>query len=229
MAFYRELEWSLMAGISSHDEPRFSRLAQRLSAGDPSAETLVVRRFTVQLVALARRHLAERIRQKTAPEDAVQSAFKSFFKRLHLGQFDVGSWDSLWSLLVLITLRKCSARRAHFLTARRDVRRETSLSAALGNEDADCIPVARGPRPEEALALTELVEQLLRDLGDGERQIVHMRLQGYSIGEICQFLGRSDRTVRRVLSRLRQRALRLTSIDDKQSLRPEYRRVEQDT
>lgn len=198
-----------MATTSGH-ESRFARLADRLSAGDPDAETLVVRRFTVQLVALARRQLAQRIQQKLAPEDVVQSAFKSFFKRLRNGQFDLGSDDGLWSLLVLITVRKCSARRSHFLTARRDVRRETSLSAALDRDVAACIPVDRGPRPEEALALVELVQQLLHDLSDAERQIVDLRLQGYGIDEICEMLGRSDRTVRRVMSRVRRRALRWT-------------------
>lgn len=199
-----------MADVSFHGELPFSQLAERLCAGDPAVEALIVGRFTVQLVALARRQLADRIRQKTSPEDAVQSAFKSFFKRLRRGQFDLGSWDGLWSLLALITLRKCAARRAHFLSARRDVRRETPLSTAFVDGDTPCIPVSRGPRPEEVLALTELVEQLLRGSSDGEQQIIQLRLQGYSIGEICQMLGRADRTVRRVLARVRQRALRLT-------------------
>lgn len=205
-----------MADASSLDELRFSRLAQRLCAGDPAAETLVVRRFTVRLVALARRQLAERIRQKSSPEDAVQSAFKSFFKRLRGGQFDVGSWDGLWSLLVLITVRKCSARRSHFFAACRDVRRERPL-ASDGDGDSECVALSRAPRADEALALTELVEQLLRDFSDGEQQIVRLRLQGYTIGEICQTLGRADRTVRRVLARVRQRALRLTSLEDEES------------
>jgi RNA polymerase sigma-70 factor (ECF subfamily) len=214
-----------MVGTSSHGELRFSRLAQRLCTGDADAETLVVRRFTVQLVALARRHLAGRIRQKTSPEDAVQSAFKSFFKRLHRGQFDLDSWDGLWSLLVVITVRKCAARRAYYLAARRDVRRETPL-ATSGDPDTQCVALSRAPRPEEALALTELIEQLLRDLGDGEQQIVHLRLQGYSISEICHTLGRADRTVRRVLARLRHRALQMTNEDD-DSFRAPHRRAQQ--
>jgi RNA polymerase sigma-70 factor (ECF subfamily) len=216
-----------MGNISSRDELGFSRLAQHLCAGDPDAETLVVRRFTIQLIALARRHLERRFRQKTGPEDAVQSAFKSFFKRLRGGQFDIGSWDGLWSLLVVITVRKCAARRAHFLTARRDIRRERPL-VLDGDPDTRCVALSRAPRPEEALALTELVEQLLCGLGDGEQQIVNLRLQGYTVGEICQALGRADRTVRRVLARVRQRALRLTSCDGDESLRLSHRRAEQE-
>jgi len=203
-----------MADTSSHGELQFSQLAERLYAGDPAAESLIVGRFTAQLVALARRRLADRIRQKTSPEDAVQSAFKSFFNRLRRGQFDFQSWDGLWSLLALMTLRKCTARRAHFLSARRDVRRESPLSITFVDGSALCIPVSRGPRPDEVLALTELVEQLLHGLSVGEQEIVQLRLQGFSTGEICQMVGRSDRTVRRVLARVRRRAMRLTNVDE---------------
>ena len=44
-------------------------------------------------------------RQKVDPEDVVQSAFRSFFTRQAAGQFDVASWDDLWGLLVVITVR----------------------------------------------------------------------------------------------------------------------------
>jgi len=202
-----------MAGISSPDELQFSELAKRLCARDPVAESLVVDRYMVQLVALARRNLANRICQKTSPEDAVQSAFKSFFKRLHRGQFDLESWDSLWSLLALITTRKCAARRAHFLSARRDVRRETPLSTTFLDGGTPCLTSLPSPRPDEVLALTELVEQLLRGFSDGEQQVVQMRLHGYSIAEICEKLGRADRTVRRVLARVRRKALQLTNLE----------------
>ncbi|MBI2824811.1 MAG: hypothetical protein HYX69_09010 [Planctomycetia bacterium] len=206
-----------MSGTTWDEDVRFSRLADRLSAGDADAATLVVRRFTIQLVALARRHLAQRIRGKTAPEDVVQSAFRTFFKRLRRGQFDLDSWDGLWSLLVVITVRKCAARRGHFFAARRDVRRE-ALSGGSREHGAECIALARAPRPEEAAALAELVEQLLSGLSDGEQQIVRLRLQGYSIGEVSQAVGRADRTVRRALARLRLRALRLTDIDEEDAL-----------
>jgi RNA polymerase sigma-70 factor, ECF subfamily len=203
----------------------FSQLAERLFARDPAAESLVVGRFTIQLVSLARRQLADRICQKTSPEDAVQSAFKSFFKRLRRGKFDFDSWDGLWSLLALITVRKCSARRAHFLSARRDVRRETPLSTTFVDGDSPFIPVSREPRPEEVLVLTELVAQLLHGSNEAEQQIVQLRLQGFTTTEICQMLGRADRTVRRVLARVRRKAMRLTNIEEANSTQLSLRRT----
>ena len=192
------------------DELEISRVMERLMAGDPTAEALVVRRYTMQLIALARRQLSQRIRQKTSPEDAVQSAFGSFFKRLRRGQFDLANWDSLWSLLAVITVRKCAARRDYFHASRRDVRRELGSVEATTRE----VPISREPCPDEALALAELVERLLRDLSDAERPIVGMCLEGYSIGEICRIQGRAERTVRRVLTRARYHALRLTEFEN---------------
>ena len=110
-------------------------------------------------------------------------------------------------------------RREHFLAARRDVRREVPLSIASDDGDWQYMPRSRGPRPEEAAALTELVEQLLHALSEGEQQIVRMRLEGYTIAEIGRALDRAERTVRRVLARVRRRALRLTAgVDDSKSV-----------
>ena len=47
---------------------------------------------------------------------------------------EVGSWDSLWGLLTVITLRKCSERAAYYRAQCRDVARE--VSAPPAGEDA---------------------------------------------------------------------------------------------
>jgi len=205
-----KLECAGMGGPSLQDELRISRLGERLLAGDPTVETLVVRQFTIQLVSVARRRLTKRICQKSDPEEVVQSAFRSFFRRLRLGQFELESWDSLWSLLAVITIRKCSARRDHYFAARRDVRRELSLPVS----DTVYLPTARAPLPEEALALGELIEQMVQGLSEGEQAIVFARLEGYSVEEIARRCKRSVRTVRRILGRVRHRALRLMNDPD---------------
>jgi RNA polymerase sigma-70 factor (ECF subfamily) len=199
-----------MTPISLQNEPQFSRLAQQLCAGDTTTETLVVRRFAVRLMALARRQLGPRLRQKSGVDDVVQSTFRTFFRRLRNGEFDLKSWDVLWSLLVVMTVRKCASRRKHFFAARRDIRRESPL---MGDGQQRGVP-NRDPRPEEGAAFIELVEQLLLGLSDGEREITLLRVQGFSIDEICQTVGRSERTVRRVMARVRRRAARLANGDE---------------
>lgn len=38
----------------------------------------------------------------------MQSVFRSFFVRHRNGQFELGAGDNLWSLLDMITVRKCT-------------------------------------------------------------------------------------------------------------------------
>ena len=106
-----------------NDEQSFEDVLDRLSKGDENAATEVFTRYTGRLIGLARSRLNARLRQKEDPEDVVQSVLRSFFTRHADGQFDLEGWDSLWSLLATITLRKCGRRIERFGTAGRDVSR----------------------------------------------------------------------------------------------------------
>jgi len=64
---------------------------------------------------------------------------------------------------------------------------------------------ADDPSPEEAALLSELVEHLLRDLGEREGAILSLALQGHSAAEISEQLARPERTVYRVLERIKRR------------------------
>ena len=52
--------------------------------------------------------------------------------------------------------------------------------------------------------LTEIIDELLRPLDDRDRRIVTLALQGVSVTEISVEIGRSERTVERVLERLKE-------------------------
>ena len=45
------------------------------------------------------------------------------------GQFEVAGWNELWSLLAVITLRKCGHKVQHYRAACRDTRREARATA----------------------------------------------------------------------------------------------------
>jgi RNA polymerase sigma-70 factor (ECF subfamily) len=181
-------------------------LIARLRAGDDRAAVEVVRRFTHRLAALARTHLDTQLRAKVDPEDLVQSVYKSFFHRQGDGQFDLDGWDDLWGLLVVITLRKCASQAEYFRAERRNPEREqrpASDGAGAGWE-----PIDREPTPAEAAALAETVADLMRGVGPSDRPILELSLQGYTVKEICEQLGRAERTVWRVRARARNRLQR---------------------
>jgi RNA polymerase sigma-70 factor (ECF subfamily) len=189
--------------MGNGSQEAFQDLMLRLRDGDQTAAGEVFNRFVCRLVGLARSQLDTWVRDRTDPEDIVQSVYKSFFTRFTAGQFDVTSWESLWALLALITLRKCANKATYFQAGRRDLRREVAQGRV--RESSPLFEaVDRDPGPLEAAVLTETLECLLSCLGERERLIVQLHLQGHEIPAISLQVERSQRTVRRALELARR-------------------------
>jgi RNA polymerase sigma factor (sigma-70 family) len=184
----------------------FDDLMARVRSGDEAAEAVVFRRFVHRLIALAARQFDAWIRDPADVENIVVSAYKSFYRRNRRGELDLADWDELWSLLVVITLHKCTKRRKYLRAARRDVGRQVSLESWNGGatELAD-----RSPTPQEAAILKETLEQLLRAMAPGDRPLVEEILMGYTAEEVAERLDCSERTVRRVRQRAKLRLQQL--------------------
>ena len=63
--------------------------------------------------------------------------------------------------------------------------------------------VACDATASQAAALTETLQSVLQSLDERDREIFDLYLQNLEAGEISQRAGRSERTVRRVLERIR--------------------------
>jgi RNA polymerase sigma-70 factor (ECF subfamily) len=188
----------------------FDQMLARLRAGDDDAARQVFEQFAGRLVALAHSRLSSQLRQKVDAEDVLQSVFKSFFAGHAEGQYRLVSWDSVWGLLADITLRKCARKAEFYRAGRRDVQRELPGAA----HDSGIGRGTREPTPSEAAILTETVEQLLAGLQAHERDMVVLELQGYTIQEIGERVGRAERSVYRILARVRKRLQRQRERDD---------------
>jgi RNA polymerase sigma-70 factor, ECF subfamily len=197
----------------------FAVLMSRLAAGDDRAAAEVFNSFARKILTLARCRLHAALRRKVDPEDVLQSVFRSFFVRQRKGEFAIENWQHLWSILMVMTLRKCCRRVEHYQAACRDVRREVALPP-VDEARAALNLMAAGPTPAEAAVLADLVDQLLSGLSAADRQIVLDHLQGYTIYEASVRSGCAARTVRRVLDRARKRLRRL---NDKAQQEPENR------
>jgi RNA polymerase sigma-70 factor (ECF subfamily) len=180
-------------------------LMDRIKAGDDAAAAEIFNRFARRLLALARSRLDTRIRRRVDAEDVVQSVFRSFFIRQLENEFEVRNADNLWSLLAVITVRKCANVKVHFHRQSRDVRREMRIVAQPDDSGPSWDVLARDPTPAHAAALTDLIEHLLAELPERERQIVSLALEGQSLPEISAAVNRAERTVRRTLEHFRQR------------------------
>jgi RNA polymerase sigma-70 factor (ECF subfamily) len=180
----------------------FQGFLEQLRAGDNEAAAKVFNRFARRIVGLARRHLHTSLQSKVDPEDVLQSVFRSFFSRQRDGRFAIENWDSLWGLLMVMTLRKCRRRMEYYQADRRDARRETVWEGDP-RQPTDPEMFAREPTPSEAAMLVELVSQLMQQLPEDDRAVLALHLQGCTIAEIRAQTGHAMRTIRRILDRIR--------------------------
>lgn len=173
---------------------------ERVRAGDEEAAREIFERYITRLVALARSRLSEKMTGKLDADDVVQSAFRSFFIRAREGQYVIDRAGDLWRLLASITRRKLLSRAEHFRQKKRSLDRDQPLSVKVMDE-ASC---SEEPSFEEAVALADEVEFLMRDLPPRQRTMLELRLQGQPIPQIAETVERSERTVRRFLGVFRE-------------------------
>ena len=83
--------------------------------------------------------------------------------------------------------------------------REVASPAVADRADPGVEALARDPTPSEAARLTETVELLMRELTGREREMLALALQGCAVAEISNRVARTERTVQRVLKRVRAR------------------------
>lgn len=122
---------------------------------------------------------------KVSPEYVVQSAFKSFFRRLNEYRFDNGNNDDNWGLLSIITIRKCNKWGAFYRCEKRAVWRE--ISDTLGFTRHGKVELAStDPGPEDVLVVEELLGKLLNAFEPRQQQMILLRIDGCSIEEIAR-------------------------------------------
>jgi RNA polymerase sigma-70 factor (ECF subfamily) len=190
-------------------DPEFQELMERLRGGDQAAAAEIFRRFAHRLIALARGHLDDKIRSKLDPEDVVQSVFRSFFIRFAADRFELENWDGLWALLTCVTLRKCGFQVRHYHADCRDAWREAAPEADREGPGTCWEAIAREPTPFEAAVLVETVQHTFQGLSERDRVIVELALTGHSRAEIGSQARTADRTVYRVLERVKGKLERL--------------------
>jgi DNA-directed RNA polymerase specialized sigma24 family protein len=179
----------------------------QLQAGNRDAAQHLWERYFRRLVGLARLKLRNAPRQAADEEDVALSAFDSFCRNAEQGRFpQLLDRDSLWRLLVVLTVRKAQ----HLV---RDETRQKRGGGLRPVSDTSGAPeevsvlneiLSREPTPEIAVQMVEEYQGLLRRLGDSELEaIALLRMEGYSVDEIAQKLGYVARSIKRKLQLIR--------------------------
>jgi RNA polymerase sigma-70 factor (ECF subfamily) len=204
-------------GDQSHEEPApvagrppsDRSLLRRLRGGSEDAATQLYLRYAHRLRALARTQFSADLARRVDVEDIVQSVFGSFFRGASRGDYDVPDGEELWKLFLVIALNKIRAKGAYHHSAKRDVR----LTA--GSEGLEQLAETPAEQDEAAYAILQMtVDEALDRLPPQHRQMLVLRVEGYEVAEIAQQVGRSKRTVERILQECRKRLADLLDAED---------------
>jgi RNA polymerase sigma-70 factor, ECF subfamily len=179
-------------------------LVRRFQSGDEDAATALYKRYARRLQRLAERNTGTGLAARFDADDVVQSVFRTFFRRVQKGFYDLPAGGELWQLLLVISLNKIRSLAIHHRAQKRDV-------SATVAADAPLLSQLAGDNSDE-LALRSLqmvIGEVLGDLPEVQQRIIMRRIEGCQVEEIAAETGRSKRTVERVLQNFRERLRKL--------------------
>lgn len=173
-------------------------LLRRFRDGQGDAATALYLRYAQRLQRLADAQTDPRIALQVDPEGIVQSVFRTFFRRVSDGHYDVIASDELWKLFLVIALNKIRNTAAHHRAAKRNPIGVASLDenmlATVGEQDQQAL-----------VALRLTIQEILQEVPEAQRRIVLLRIEGFEVQEIADQVGRSKRSVERLLQEFRNR------------------------
>ncbi len=170
------------------DELADKNLIAAFRQGDGTAADRLFERYYDRLMQLARGQLGLRMRAVEESSDVVQSVLHSFFQRTRRGEIEIGEDESLWPLLVTVTLNKIRDKARYWKRQRRDVERDVAL---LDHHD----PLERVPSPDDVAELKESISLMLAQFSERRQRILQLILEDHSVKEIAAMVGSSERTV----------------------------------
>lgn len=192
-----------MASTPQHDCSDGS-LIKRFRAGEDDAATALYARYVLKLQRLAERNTGQDLASRFDSDDVVQSVFRTFFRRVQLGDYDLPAGEELWRLLLVLALNKIRKLATHHRAQRRNVATTERVEPELLAQFAE-----RGNDDLAVRSLEEVIDELTGSLSPAHQQIIRLRIEGYKQGEIAAATQRTERTVERVLQNFRTRLRRL--------------------
>lgn len=187
------------------NEPSSSSLILKLRTGDEEAAKILWDRFFAQLLTLTRGRLHSSSRAMSDEEDIVLSAMNSFCVGIRDGRFpELSSRESLWRLLLTITLRKLADKQNYDSRSKRDVGRQISSGDPAHQDEELHAFISREPNPEVAAECAEQIGRLLESLEHEDlKKIAMMKMEGYTNIEIGAVVECSLTSIERKLRTIR--------------------------
>jgi RNA polymerase sigma-70 factor (ECF subfamily) len=183
-------------GSSASDASDHS-LLRRFRSGENDAATELYVRYAKRLMALTRKQTSPAFASRFDAEDVVQSVFRTFFRRVSEGMYDVPPGTELWQLLLIVAIHKIRTLATYHRAKKRDV------AKSHGSEELERYSASDDSMPLHILNL--VIREIIDEMPESQKNIVELRLQGFQVEEIAVRTNRSKRTIERILQRFRAR------------------------
>lgn len=166
------------------------------------------RRFEPQLVRYIASLLARGPRLAASEDAIANGVFQSLVRLGRQGEFAESRRDGFWQLMKTIAARKVIDHRRAEGRLRRGGNRiiqESALRDRGGQDHADWhrFP-APGFPPEIQVMAAEMLDRISEILAEEYRDVLLLRLEGYTVQEIAAAIGKSKATVERRLRFIRE-------------------------
>lgn len=188
---------------SSQGSDEFQNLLRRTRSGDASATSELVARYEPEIRIIARGQLGKALRPYMDSVDIVQSVHRSLLVGLRAERFEFTGPEKLIALAATMVRRKVAR---HW----RKMRRQQRLSGtnpssgelpdyviSISDDSFEC--------PERQVSYREQVARALNRMEGVDRELVALRLEGYSTVKAAEHLGLNADVARVRLSRLRRK------------------------
>lgn len=173
-------------------------LLRRYRRGDDDAATELYLRYAERLRGLAVSKTSSDLKKRVAPDDIIQSVFRTFFRRASQGEYEIPEGDELWKLLLVIGLNKIRAMGIHHSAAKR------AVGQTQGGEAFESAIETEASSDEVSLAILRMtIDELLKPLPSNHQKIIELRIEGHEVAEIAGITQRSKRSVERILQEFR--------------------------
>ncbi len=182
-----------LSGISDRS------LLRRFRGGEEDAATALYLRYAQRLHVLAETKTGTDLATRVDADGIVQSVFRTFFRRVADGQYDVPDGEQLWKLFLVIALNKIRDTASHHRAKKRDVGRTQSI-----DQRGHAVRQADGTDTEAVAILRMTIDELLEAMPQSQREIVVLRIEGHEVTEIAKRTQRSLRSVERLLQKFRR-------------------------
>ncbi len=183
----------------------FAQLIEQARAGSEEAAALLFETYQPHVIRVVRRKLAQELRSKFDSHDFAQAVWSSFFSNRHQ-LLKTSSPEQLVSLLAVMARNKVYDEIRRRNTKKHDIHREKSIERRAS--DGELPLKGRLSTPSHYLIARETFDGIMAPLTDEHRQVVHLRMRGYSVKEVAEQTGLSERTVRRIVERIHLRESR---------------------